>query len=330
MNILRFLLLVGGLSLAACATSAATAPRIPIIFVTDIGTDIDDTWALAMLLRSPELDLKFVLTDSGDTRYRAAVAAKFLEVAGRSDVPVGIGDQQPMGDEVKNQAPWVAGYALKDYTGKVHADGVAAMIELIRSSPGPVTVIAVGAVPSLARAVKLAPDIAPRCRFVGMFGSFDKGYGDAPVPVAEANVKVDPAALRTVLGAPWRDILLTPLDTCGVVELTGPKYRAIWSATDDPVLRAVIENYCIFAPRVNWMKCDFFATRSTTLFDCVAVYLAYAEDLVTTETVPFAVTDDGFTRRAPRGPFQARVALRWKNLPAFEDELARRLLRRQD
>ncbi len=178
------LLALFGVVAPTLAAPAKPAHRIPVIFVTDIGTDIDDTWALAMILRSPELDLKFVFTDSADTRYRAAIAAK--------------------------------------------------------------------------------------CRFVGMFGSFDKGYGDAPA-AAEANVKGDPAALRRVLAAPWRDILLTPLDTCDLVSLTGAKYHAIWSATNDPLLRALIENCCIFAPRVSWMRCDFFATRSTTLFDCVAV-----------------------------------------------------------
>ena len=159
-----------------------------------------------------------------------------------------------------------------------------------------------------------------------MHGSFDKGYGGSLQPDAEANVKVDPAALRAVLAAPWRDILLTPLDTCGTVELAGANYHAIWSATHDRMLRALIENYCIFAPRVNWMRCDFFASRSTTLFDCVAVYLAYSEKLVEIETVDFNVTDDGFTRRAPAGPYRARVALRWKDLAAFQEHLSRRLL----
>jgi hypothetical protein len=92
------------------------------------------------------------------------------------------------------------------------------------------------------------------------------------------------------------------------------------------MLRALIESYCVFAPRQNWMKCDFFATRSTTLFDCVAVYLAYSEDLVETETIAFDVTDDGFTRRAPAGPFKARVAIRWRNRDGFEAQLAGRLL----
>jgi len=332
MNIARLpFLLVAllGLLATAGAAPAKASGRIPVVLVTDIGTDIDDTWALAMILRSPELDLKLVLTDSADTRYRAAVAAKFLEAAGRADVPVGIGHNDgPMGDDVKNQAPWVAGYDLKKYPGKIHEDGVAALIELVEKSAEPLTVIAVGPVPSLARALQQAPGLAARCRFVGMFGSFDKGYGDAPAPSAEANVKVDPAALRKVLAAPWRDILLTPLDTCGVVSLTGANYHAVWCATDNPMLRALIEGYCIFAPRVTWMKCDFFTTRSTTLFDCVAVYLAYAEDLVETETLRFEVTDDGFTRRSANGPFKARLALRWKNLPAFEDQLTARLLAR--
>ncbi len=37
--------------------------RIPVILDTDIGGDIDDTWALGLLLKSPELDLKLVVGD---------------------------------------------------------------------------------------------------------------------------------------------------------------------------------------------------------------------------------------------------------------------------
>ena len=326
--LIRIALVVASLFLP-CAVSVVSAARIPVVLDADIGTDIDDTWALAQVLRSPELDLKLVLTATGDTRYRAALAAKFLEAAGRSDIPVGIGqDQGPMGEDRRNQAPWIVGYDLAKYPGKVHADGVGALIELVMNSPEPVTIIAIGPVPNLALALKREPRLAAKCRFVGMQGSFDLGYGGSATPVAEYNVKDNPAALRAVLSAPWRDILLTPLDTCGLVQLQGEKYHAIWSATGDPLLRALIENYCIFAPRVNWMPCDYFATRSTTLFDCVAVYLAGSEELVETETVSFQITDDGFTRRAAAGPLKARVALRWKNLGAFEDYLSQRLLAR--
>ena len=165
--------------LFALSASLALAARIPVVLDTDIGTDIDDTWALVQLLRSPELDLKLVLTDTEDTLYRAKIAAKFLEAAGRSDIAVGIGlNQGPMATGRDNQLPWIARYDLKKYPGRVHEDGIKALIDLVMASPEPVTIIAIGAVPNLARALQLEPRIAAKCRFVGMHGSFDKGYGD--------------------------------------------------------------------------------------------------------------------------------------------------------
>jgi hypothetical protein len=83
------------------------AGRIPVILDTDIGTDIDDTWALVMLLNSPELDLRLVVTETGDTTYRAKIVARMLEIAGRTDVPIGIGI--PFDDVFDPQAQWVAG-----------------------------------------------------------------------------------------------------------------------------------------------------------------------------------------------------------------------------
>ena len=309
------------------STPPSIEPRIPVILDTDLGTDIDDTWALAQLLRCPELDLRLVLTGAGDIPFRTSVAAKFLQVSGRSDVPVGCGvrvmDTSP---SHRNQEPWLKGYDLAAYPGEIAEDGIGRMIEIIESSPVPVTIIAIGPAVNLAAALARAPGIASRCRFVGMFGSFEVGYEGVPLPSAETNVRLAPAAFRQVMAAPWIDMLLTPLDTCGLAVLDGENYRRVWNATTDPVLRALIENYCLFAPRVTWMHCDFFAVRSTVLFDCVAVYLAYAEGLVEVERVRFNITDDGFTRRDEKGPFSARVALRWRDLAVFHDHLTSRLL----
>jgi inosine-uridine nucleoside N-ribohydrolase len=309
------------------ALPSATRRPIPVVLATDIGSDIDDTWALAHLLRSPELDLRMVLTETGDARYRAAVTAKLLESAERTDIPIALGrDFGPMEDKDRHQAPWIRGYDLGKYPGQIHLDGIAAFVDLVMREPEGIIVIAIGPVPSLAAALEREPRLASRCRLIGMFGSFDVGYDGAPSPSAEYNVAQFPAALRTVLAAPWRDVLLTPLDTCGLVALRGDAYRQIWSATGDPLLRAVIENYCIFAPRVPWMVCDFFTTRSTVLFDCVAIYLAYAEDLTDVLSVRFRISEEGFTVRDTTGPHTARVALRWKDLPAFESHLTQRLL----
>ena len=50
--------------------------KTKIILDTDIGSDIDDTWALALLLNSPELDLKLLTTATFDTRYRPPNCSK--------------------------------------------------------------------------------------------------------------------------------------------------------------------------------------------------------------------------------------------------------------
>lgn len=304
---------------------------IPVILDTDIGGDIDDTWALAMLLKSPELDLRLVVTDTGDTRYRARVAAKLLEVAGRTDVPVGVGRFE--GAWEGPQAPWVEDYALSDYPGDVVEDGVGALIDVIMGAPEPVTLVCIGPVPNIAAALEREPRIASRVvpsgaaavRFVGMHGSVRKGYGGSPEVAAEYNVKADPAACRAAFAAPW-DVTITPLDTCGLVQLTGEKYRAVRDC-DDPLTQAVIENYRIWAPHIDWMTVDPEA-HSSTLFDTVAVYLAFSEDLLVMEDLHLRVTDDGFTRPAEPASETAQplhCATAWKNLEAFEDLLVQRL-----
>lgn len=240
-------------SLLALAASAGTlraaqpapspAPRkIPVILDTDIGGDIDDTWALALLLKSPELDLKLVVSDSGDTVYRARVVAKMLEVAGRTDVPVAVGIRQATNGGP--QAPWVAGYELSKYPGKVLDDGVKALIDTIMASPEPITLIAIGPVPNLKAALAKEPGIAKKARFVGMHGSVRVGYGGKSTPDPEYNVVADVPAARAAFTAAW-PMTITPLDTCGLVKLTGDKYRKVADSAD-PLARAVIENYKIW------------------------------------------------------------------------------------
>lgn len=309
------------LCLGLLAPAASAAP-VPVILDTDIGGDIDDTWALAYLLRSPELDLKLVVTDYDDTVYRAKVAAKLLEVAGRSDVPVGIGLRGSEGGGP--QGAWVEDYDLEAYPGTVHRDGVQAMIDAIRGASEPVTLIAIGPAPNVEEALRRAPDIAEKARFVGMYGSVRVGYGGGEKPEAEWNVRAHPSAVRAILDAPW-EATLTPLDTCGLLKLTGEDYAAVRDS-DDPLARAIVENYRLWLPNIDWIPFDETLPdrESTTLFDIVAVYLAFDESLVEMEEVGLRVTDEGMTLEDPAGP-KARCALRWKDMKALERQIVTRL-----
>ena len=308
---------------AGTAATQSVTPRkkLPVILDTDIGDDIDDTWALTLLLKSPELDPKLVVSDSGDTEYRGKIIARLLEVAGRTDIPVGVGLRQNTGGG--RQAAWVEGYDLARYPGKVHRDGVGAIIRTILESPEPITLICIGPVPNIQAALEREPKIATRARFIGMHGSIRKGYGGKPTPDAEWNVVANPAACRKAFTAAW-PMTITPLDTCGLVRLQGEKYRKV-AQSKDPLVRALIENYRIWRKAQDPNAPDE-VDASSVLFDTVAVYLAISTELVRIERIPLVVTDKGFTVPDPNGK-PIDCAMEWKDLGAFEDFLVERLAR---
>jgi inosine-uridine nucleoside N-ribohydrolase len=300
--------------------TATVSRGIPVILDTDIGTDIDDTWALALMLKSPELDVKLIVTDTGDTTGRAKIVARMLEVAGREDVPVGVGI--PLESSSIPQARWIEGYELLDYAGRVYEDGVGAIVDTIMGSPEPVTLVCIGPVPNVAAALAREPRIAQRARFVGMHGSVRLGYGGSRKVSAEYNVACYPQACQRVFAAPW-DATITPLDTCGLVRLEGEKYRAVYEC-QDVLVRALIENYRVWAhDRERGGRLDA-ESRSSVLFDTVAVYLAFSEELLVMERLGIRVTDDGYTV-IDQSARPIDCAMAWKDLPSFENFLVQRL-----
>src|SRR5689334_23174909 len=72
---------------SAGATNAVSTPQ-PVIIDTDIGDDIDDAFALALALKSPELKVVGVTTTFGNTEMRAKLVDRYLKAVGRSDIPV--------------------------------------------------------------------------------------------------------------------------------------------------------------------------------------------------------------------------------------------------
>jgi len=289
--------------------------KIPVILDTDIGSDIDDTYALSMMLKSPELDVKLVMTDTGNTTYRAKIVARMLEIGKRTDVPVGIGIH--FSDNTGPQEPWVAGYELSSYPGVIYENGVDALIRTIMNSPDPITLICIGPVPNIGAAIEREPRIAQKARFIGMHGSIRRGYGGGEKISAECNVVNHTRDCQKAFTADW-NITITPLDTCGIVKLEGEKYRSVYQCKD-PLTQALIENYRVWAK--SSPESEY---RSSTLFDTVAVYLAFSEELLAMEKLGIRVTDDGYTV-IDKDAKVINCAMDWKDLPAFEDLLVERL-----
>ncbi len=313
------------MALAARAGTSAAAgdSRRPVILDTDIGDDIDDTWALLMLLRMPALDLRLAVGDFGNALYRARLLARLLELTGKTDIPIGIG--LGLEDKPGQQSSWLGDYQLADYPGAVYADGVQAIIDTIKASPEPVTLLCLGPVPNIAEALRRDPSIAANARFVGMYGSIYKGYLGDDAPVAEYNVRVDPASLQAAFAASW-ECTITPLDTCGLLVLEGDNYRRLYES-DDPWLKALMANYRAWLPGAPFIAPDHDMRRvSTTLFDLVAVHLAAGGDLVEMETLPLRVTDDGYTVIDKVNGRPVNCAVAWKDQDAFELQVVNTLL----
>ncbi|MEA4889745.1 MAG: nucleoside hydrolase [Clostridiaceae bacterium] len=308
---------------------AGASGKIPVILDTDIGGDIDDTWALVMLLNSPEFDIKLILTEEGNTLYRAKITARMLEIAGRTDIPIGIG--LATSEEIGFQGAWIDSFDMDRYAGVVYEDGVDAMIDCVMRSAEETTIIAIGPPGNLAAALQRQPEIAKKSRIVGMYGSVRKGYFGSDTPDAEYNVAVHPDFCRKVFTAGW-EITLSPLDTCGMLILKGDLYQKVLHSPK-PLARALMENYRLWLDarkNTDETRTDIYPgiyfEQSTLLCDTAAVYLAFSEELATIEDLGITVTDDGCTRIDPQAK-RIRCATSWKDLAAFEEILVQRLIR---
>src|SRR5947208_14366941 len=86
------------LSAPASKAQSVASPAAPdknspekIIIDTDICDDVDDAFAVALALRSPELQILGITTTFGDTETRAKLLDRLLGETGHSDIPVAIG-----------------------------------------------------------------------------------------------------------------------------------------------------------------------------------------------------------------------------------------------
>ena len=294
--------------------------KIPVILDTDIGLDIDDTWALGLLLKCPELDVKLITTSSDNTPLKAKLVAKFLEIVGRTDIPIGIG---PSENRKKGWLyPWIKDYDISRYLGAVHENGTEVLCSTIMDSPDPLTLIAIGPLGTVAEALKMNPKITENSRFVGMHGSIRIGYRGSNSPHREFNVKRNIKACREVFQAPWEKTI-TPLDTCGNIVLSGLLYERFLKC-DNLIVRSIKENYEVWKKKIIPKLVMAKKNETSVLFDTVAIYLGFSEELVNIEELKIEVTDRGSTQISEKGNL-VRCATSWRDIEAFKNLLVDRL-----
>lgn len=295
--------------------------KISVILDTDIGYDIDDIWALGFLLKCPELDVKLITTVSQNTHIKTKLVAKFLELADCSNIPIGIGPKESRSKGMLFN--WVKDYNLSNYPGVIYNNGIESICKTIIKCSEPVTLIAIGPLGNIARAIKFNPEITQSARFVGMQGSLRIGYAGNPTSSIEYNVSYNIEACREVFKAPWEKTI-TPLDTCGNIVLSDVNFERFMSS-EKTIPTIIKENFKIWAKKRNLMNLITKEKETSILFDTVAIYLAFSEDLLNIENLKIEITDRGLTNISEKGSM-IRCATSWKDEYAFKTFLVDRLI----
>ncbi|MGH9587610.1 MAG: nucleoside hydrolase [Acidobacteriaceae bacterium] len=278
------------------AQQAASGPQ-KVIFDTDIGDDIDDAFALGLLLSSPEVQVLGVTTDFGDTDLRARLVERYLCEVGRSDIPVAAGPKVAA-KSTFTQARWAERFPDQKWP-----DAVDFILKEIRKYPGQITLISVSPLHNVGALIERDPAAFRKLkRVVIMGGSIRRGYGDlgyGPIhgPEPEYNILMDiPAAQKLFTsGVP---LYVMPLDSTQL-KLDVSKRNVIFSQSK-PLTDTLALLYH------DWTAST--QNPTPTLFDAMAAAYALRPDLCPTIPLHVVVDAKGFTREEP-GPANAQVCL---------------------
>ena len=172
--------------------------KIKVLLDTDIGTDIDDSLALAYLLRQERCELLGITTVTGEPGKRAEMASAICRNLGRDDVPIHSGCPEAMLIEMRQKVAQQAA-ALGDWPRRRDfPDGTAIefLRRTIREHPGEVTLLAIGPMTNVGILFATDPEIPSLLgSLVLMCGRFFTAMG------GEWNAIGDPHATAIVYGA---------------------------------------------------------------------------------------------------------------------------------
>lgn len=299
---------------SAGSAKAASAAQL-VIIDTDIGDDIDDAFALALALKSPELKVLGVTTTFGNTELRAGLADRYLRAVGRSDIPVFAGPATKT-DNLMTQAA----YAKRDPKTNF-GDGADFILRTAREHPGQITLIGIGPLFTVEAAIQRDPAAFKKLkRVVIMGGSIYHGYGlnadGKPKPAEpEWNILNDPAGLKALLqsGVP---VFMMPLDSTQV-PLESQGREAIF-AHGSPLTDQLTLLYH------QWTAGTQNHSPTPTLFDPVAVTYTFRPDLCPAKPMHIDVDAKGLTSPGEGAP-NAEVCLQ-SDEKGFLDLLLKRVV----
>lgn len=205
------------------------------------GSDIDDGFAIALALRSPELEVLGLTIVNGnvDAITGASVARMLSERLGHPELPVILGATAPLERDmaaVRALFDAVRGGELSGATdvrlGPTTDERASDyLVRMAAERRGEIVVIAIGPMTNLALAVRQDPNFAANVRELVLMAGSATTYAQNITVVGDFNAYVDPEALDTVLRS-GAAIRMVGLDQTSQVMLTRDDAAALRTVKD--------------------------------------------------------------------------------------------------
>lgn len=171
--------------------------------IIDCDPGHDDAIAILWALGSPQLDIRAITTVAGNQSIEKVTgnAIKVLTIAGRYDIPVGMGYGQPLlgknhdGAIIHGESGLDGPVLPKEGFLKSSLSSVQLMEKALSESKEPVTFITLGPLSNVARLLLTRPDLKENIKQIFMMGGGT--YGNW-TPAGEFNIWDDPEAAKIV------------------------------------------------------------------------------------------------------------------------------------
>lgn len=240
------------------AATLAAAPPAPLIFDTDMGNDIDDALALAMIhaLQSRGEARLVAVTVTKDNPAAAAYIDAVNTFYLRPDIPIGVvrAGKTPESSPMLNVP-----LARKTSRGQLvyprdwNASRAPEAVQLLRSilekqADGSVIVVQVGFSTNLARLLDAAPDLVrKKVRLLSVMA------GEFPAGKPEYNVKIDIPAARKLFGAWPGPVVFSGFEIGRSIEYPASSIERDYAYTDHHPIADAYRAYAKFPyDRPTW------------------------------------------------------------------------------
>ena len=208
-----------------------------VILDTDIGSDIDDAVALAYLLKHPQCQLMGITTVSGEPIERAKLASALCIAAGKPDIPIYPGTENPI-LAAQKQPKAIQALALANWkheTSFPKGEAVEFLRKTIRQYPGEISLLAIGPMTNIGLLFAADPEIPSLLKeLVLMCGVFENEIPH--LPHGEWNAVCDPQATAIVYRARPKVHRSVGLDVTYQVRLSPEEVEQRFTA---PILQPV-------------------------------------------------------------------------------------------